>query len=313
MRVLICWNTAAVFNPLANWLLENGHDVRIIMRSKFDLGNNTADHPAGIVVNSSDDFFLECMHQVRKFKPDIIQTSSSIKGLLLMRLIAPRSPIVLTYHGSDVRGRKEAHPESRLADFVTVTTQDLAKFGVWMNRPIESQFTYCGGRKPDTALMLYGDHFLSDERKSTKDWCAYRNIKLTILDRTKADCKAIPYRLMPQFFSKFEYYLEFKGQTGDNYALSKSAMEAFCCGCKVIHESGPITSIKLAEPDEYYRLYITLKRASIFVGTKRFIQALWYLGVRALLYLGIMLAKRFFKKIGIVRTPKSNMAKEANR
>jgi hypothetical protein len=288
MKVLICWNTAAAFNPLADWLLKNGHDVRIVMRSGFDVGDCTADHPAGVMVNSATKFYRECMSQVRKFKPDIIQASSSIKALVLVRLIAPRSLIVLTYHGSDVRGRKEAHPESRLADFVTVTTQDLSKYGVWMNRSIGSHFVYRGGRKPNTALMLYHDNFISDQRKLAKDWCDYKNIKLTILDRTKADCQVIPYHLMPEFYSQFEYYLEFKGQTGDNYALSKAAMEAFCCGCKVIHESGPITSIKLAKPDEYYSLYNTLKRASIFVATKRFICALWYLGV--------MLTKELFKK-----------------
>ena len=261
------------------------------MRSGFDVGDCTADHPAGIMVNSATNFYRECMSQVRKFKPDIIQASSSIKALILVRLIAPRNLIVLTYHGSDVRGRKEAHPESRLADFVAVTTQDLSKFGVWMNRAIGSHFTYRGGRKPDTALMLYHDNFLLDQRKYARVWCTYKHIKLTILDRTKADCRIIPYSLMPQFFSQFEYYLELKGMTGDNYALSKAAMEAFCCGCKVIHESGPITSMKLAEPDEYYRLYQTLipdQRTSIFVAAKRFIRALWYLGV--------MLAKELFKR-----------------
>lgn len=301
MKVLVCWNTAAAFNPLADWLLENGHDVRIVMRSGFDVGDCTANHPAGVMVNSATNFYRECMRQVRKFKPDIIQASSSIKALVLVRLIAPRSLIVLTYHGTDVRGRKEAHPESRLADFVTVTTQDLSKFGVWMNRSIGSHFAYRGGRKPNTALMLYSDNFILDQRKNAKDWCNYKNIELTLLDRTNPDCQVIPYHLMPEFYSQFEYYLEFKGQTGDNYALSKAAMEAFCCGCKVIHESGPITSIKLAEPDEYYRLYLTLKRASTFTASKRFAAKRF---IRALWYLGVMLAKELFEKIGIVRTPK---------
>ena len=266
------------------------------MRSGFDVGDCTADHPAGIMVNSATNFYRECMSQVRKFKPDIIQASSSIKALILVRLIAPRNLIVLTYHGSDVRGRKEAHPESRLADFVTVTTQDLSKFGVWMDRSIGSHFAYRGGRKPDTALMLYHDNFPLDQRKYAKVWCTYKNIKLTIFDRTKADCQVIPYHQMPEFYSQFEYYLELKGFTGENYALSKAAMEAFCCGCKVIHESGPITSMKLAKPDEYYHLYKTLKRASTFTAAKRFIRAIWCLTM--------MLTTELLEKIGIVRTPK---------
>ena len=51
MRVLICWNTSAAFNPIADWLIDNGHEVRMVMRGALDLGGCTRNHAAGVIVD----------------------------------------------------------------------------------------------------------------------------------------------------------------------------------------------------------------------------------------------------------------------
>ena len=227
------------------------------------------------MVHSAADFYKEVINQVKTFKPDIVHVSSAVKALVVARLHAPRIPMVLTYHGTDVRGRKKVHAEAKLADVIAVSSPDLAKYGKWFDRPICSIFHYRGGRQEGTALMLFQSNFVADTREHARQWCAMRGIKLTILDRSKSNYITVPYIEMPDLYSKFEYYLDFKGNTGENFALSKAAMEAFACGCKVFHESGPITHIKFASPDEYYQLYLTLKRASLFVAIKRLARVLF--------------------------------------
>ena len=282
MKVLILCNTAATFNPVANWLLDHGHEVRMIMNSVWDLGRCTQDHPAGIVTDSARSFYKVSIQQIKQFKPDVIHVSSSIKMLVLARLYAPRTPIVFSYHGSEVRGRKKRHYEAKLADVVTVSTPDLQQYGVWYDRPVEACFYYRGSREPNTAFMLYNDNFILDQREFARQWCKERCIKLTILDRSEPGHVTVPYYQMPFLYSKYEYYLDFKGHIGRQYALSKAAMEAFACGCKVIHEEGQVENIKFPDPDEYYRLYDSLKRSSVW-GTLKRIPVLVYGLTRTLL------------------------------
>lgn len=280
MRVLICWNTAAAFNPIADLLINNGHEVRIVMRSVLDLGDCTRDHVAGVMVGSAIDYYLEVMRQIRKFKPTHIQVSSNSLCLILICLLAPRVPVVLTYHGSDIRGRKRVPRESRLADFIAVSTQDLEKYGTWIDRSICNIFYYRGGRIKNTALMLYSHGFPSDRRELAKEWCSYRNIRLTILDRSQPGHETVAYLDMPKLYSKFEYYLDFKGFVGEQYALSKAAMEAFLCGCTVYHDSDfdlPLQDITAGDPMEYIRLYQSFSRSSILRGIKRFVLAVIFL------------------------------------
>lgn len=280
MRVLFCWNTAATFNSVADWLIDNGHDARIIMRESLDLGDCTKTHRAGIVVDTPNDYYREVIHQIREFKPTHIHVSSSIKCLLISRILAPRTPIIFSYHGTDIRGREKAHKETSVADYVTVTTPDLARYGKWIDRPSDPIFYYRGGRVQNTALMLYNGNFILDQRELAKEWCRERNISLTILDRTDPNYKMIQYIDMPEVYSKYEYYLDFKGFIGKQFALSKAAIEAFQCGCEVFHDSdlnNPLNNIKLSGVDEYIELYIRLQRNGLFTGIKRFIKSALYL------------------------------------
>ena len=281
MKVLITWNTAGAFSEIARWLNENGHEARIVMRKEFDIFGHTADSGCGIMVGSAKDFYVEGVKQILKWRPDVIHSSSSLKMLVLARTVAPRTPIILSYHGSDVRYSPtgKAHAVSRLADFVHVTTPDLQQYGVWIDRVVNNYFRYKGGREPDTAVMYYSPHFYEDSRTLAAEWCAQRGIVLTIIDRSKLDFVPIPNRDMPLLYSKYEYYLDWKGQKGEIEALSSCALEALACGCKVVHDSDvdlviEPSTYKSATLADYVALYDSMKKASYWKAFKRYLYVL---------------------------------------
>lgn len=277
MKVLVLWNTAGAFSQIARWMNESGHGARIVMRLCFDVFKHTANSGCGVLVDTAPDFYKEGMRQILKWRPDIIHSSSSIKMLILARMLAPRTPIILSYHGSDVRHSPtgKVHPMAELADFIHVVSPDLQQYGVWIDRVVDDYFYYKGGREPNTALMYYSPHYYVDSRGPALEWCAQRGITLTIIDRTKPDFVPIPNKEMPELYSTHEYYLDWKGQKDEIDALSRSALEALACGCKVVHDSDIDTIIttdnyKLARVDDYLELYESMERASLWKAIKRY-------------------------------------------
>lgn len=250
MKVLIMWNTAGAFSQIAKWLNENGHEARIVMRDEYDIFGHTRDSGCGVMVGSAKDFYLEGMKQILKWRPDVIHSSSSLKMLILARMVAPRTPIILSYHGSDIRYTPtgKVHPMTDLADFIHVVSPDLQEYGVWIDRVVNDYFKYEGGREQKTALMYYSPHYYVDSRVEALQWCIDRGITLTIIDRSEPDFVPIPNKEMPAIYSKHEYYLDWKGQKDEINALSRSALEALACGCKVVHDSDVELII---EPDDY--------------------------------------------------------------
>ena len=134
-------------------------------------------------------------------------------------------------------------------------------------------FSYKGGRVPNTALAFYASNYIHDTRPMMQEWCESRDIELTMIDRSNPE-NHIPHTSMPELFSSFEYYLDFKGHGKEQYALSRSAMEAMTCGCKVVHDSDTTKevdpkSIKPIKPADYLGLYKMMKKPSRWKAIKR--------------------------------------------
>jgi len=78
------------------------------------------------------------------------------------------------------------------------------------------------------------------------------HLKLTMRDRVK---EPIPYNRLPMFLNKFEYYID------RNYikSLSKTALEALVCNCKVIRWDEKIVH-DLPEENKPENVVIKLKQ-----------------------------------------------------
>lgn len=284
MKILYLWDTAGVFSPVAKWLNENGHEAKIVMRTDFDPFGQTAalKENAVMVEGRARNFYTESARQIRSFKPDLIHVSGSLTLLTLARAVSWRAMIVMSFHGTDIR-YLETPPEVKLAEVVHVTTQDLSQYGVWIDRPIDSMFYYRGGRVPNTAVMMYADFYYADKRELAREWCEERGIELTVINRSDPDFIPIPNAQMPEYLSTFEYFLDWKDQKGDIYALSKTALEALACGCLVSHDENPDEYInpetfRNTHPSDYLDLYNTLEKPSVWKALKRLPRVAWYLG-----------------------------------
>jgi len=260
LRVLILWNTGGSLAEVCDWLNKNGHESVIIMRSEYDKYGHTSRVSGSVMVDSARDFYSTCIKYLKEWNPTHIHVSTIIRALVLARQYQRRTPIVFEYHGGEIRSRKKPHPEVSLADIVAVSTNDLLKYGdIWLDRPIPSWFEYKGGRVQGTALMTYHPNYHKDQREMAKKWCQERGVDLTIIDRS-VDAP-IPYEEMPEFLSKYEYYLEFKGFP--ELSLSKNAIEAIACGCKVVADAYPneiIDNYKVVTSKDYYELYKSMQK-----------------------------------------------------
>ena len=258
MRLLVIANTAGIMTPVAKHMNQNGHEVRIVQRRAFDPFGLTQESGCGILVDTPKELYQEVRSLIDEFRPDVIHVNSIIRGLVVARYYAPTTPIVFTYCGTDVRGRRKAHPEISLADLVTVTSPDLQQYGLWMDRAIDPMFYDHHNRVKDTALGIYADYWLKDTRPLMQNWCDVTGVELTLLDRTDPDHTPIPHHHMPTILSSFEYFLDFKGHGKELYALSRTAIEAIACGCKVVHDSDPyqtITEYTFVHPESYLDMY----------------------------------------------------------
>ncbi len=295
MRVLYIWNTAGVFTPVARWLSQNGHEARIIMRKEYDpYGSSISEH--ALIVEGAKPFYDSILTLLHEFKPDVIHLNSIWQLMPFVRLHALSIPIIFQYHGPHGLGKKKArHEEALLADKIIVSSKNLQRFGDWYDRPVDSlHFQYKGGRKPKTALMMYCSQNLIDERDLARQFCNERGIELTIINR---DHEAIPFEDMPDFLSKFEYYLDFKGHIKIP-VLSKAALEALQCGCLVVMDASleVVTDIsdivKNNLPEDYEKLYNSISRSKwqILQSLPRLV-ALLLTSKRGLFYIGYSLKK----------------------
>ena len=250
--------------PVADWLNENGHEARIVMGEQYDTFGLTSRSKHARMVPEGASFYDALRDEVDALQPTHIHVNGSLNGLTVARAEAPYAPSVFQYHGGDVRGRNYIHLRVRLlADKVIVSTKDLDIYGEWYGCPVEKRFQYQGGREEGTALIILPPTIHFDFSRQAKEYARRHGLKLTIVDCTKGE--RIPSEEMPEFLSKFEYYLDFKGVRKAG-TLSKAAMEAFAIGCKVVHDSDlnhVITEYGIRTPQDYLNLYRSQRRPSL--------------------------------------------------
>jgi len=103
-------------------------------------------------------------------------------------------------------------------------------------------------------------------------WCEERGLTFTLVDRSDASFVPVPWNEMPQYLSQFDYFLDFKGQTQEHFALSKTALEALACGCTVVHDSDleeTLSDYRLISAKDYFDFYSGLERASLWGAVRR--------------------------------------------
>jgi len=186
-------------------------------------------------------FYVEVARQSRRY--DLLH----IHSVYLACLFAPFKKKIIEFHGDDIR----RYPSKRsvlsrriqraavsfvrlFSDGIYVSTPDLLNevSGEWIPNPVDAEhFSPTGFRFPKTALYIRNWYETSENAEKIATEHGWR---LSILDR--AHNVVIPYKRMPEFLSRFEYFI-------DRHlikSLSKTAIEALALELKVVKWDGEV-------------------------------------------------------------------------
>ena len=232
MKIFHVHNVAGVACVIAEFMDRMfGTESLVVMRKVFDkygLMTYGEAWDCGAKV-----FTAKCLWFARKF--DIVHVHDFDKLVPLLKLLYRSKPVVLHYHGSRIRKRwKERKKYWDKADVLLYSVKDvesenMPETAVWMPNPVDTELfkPLNVNREPNSALSM--DTYLDTEKALR--YALEHGLKLTV---KKAD---VPHRLMPSLLNRFEYYIDVK-TTG--FSMSKTALEALACGCKVINYHGKI-------------------------------------------------------------------------
>jgi len=236
MKILHIWNTAGVGSIIAKYMDKTfGTESWVIMRKRFDKFGFTT---YGECWDCRGKIFtLKSLLKARKY--DLIHVHAFDRIVPLLKLLYPKKPVVLHYHGTDIRGKAEERKRYyRKADFIIVSTPDLLETlpdATYIPNPVDTELFYPRNiYEPKTSFHI---SYRADEL--AKKYAKQYNLKLYIHDRETAP---IPHIKFPDVLSKYEYYIDVKRFIDGKIAtaLSKTALEALACGLKVINWNGEI-------------------------------------------------------------------------
>ena len=253
MRILHIWNTAGVPQTIAKYQRILGHDVKVITRRMFNLPGFE-----GSVRGGTKQFYIRSI--LKSFRYNIIHVHALDKIVPILKKISNK-PVVLTYHGSDIRrlwGQKKKFWKK--ADFISVTTPDLLEEAPdnvrYLENPVDIEhFKRLNDYIPHSALFVSPN--LSDQLLNfAKTETDARGLKLSVQDRSKW---LIPYSIYPRFLELFEYYIDIKECFGKvNPAMSYSALQFLALGGKVIFLGKQYESNIISDPIDLAKKWIDI-------------------------------------------------------
>ena len=231
-----------------------GHKTKVIYRKAFN--------PFGFegsIRGSAKQFYFRTILMSRKF--DIIHVHAVDRIVPMLKRIYNR-PILLTYHGTDIRGRwEEKEKYWKKADFVSVATPDLLEGAPpeaqYIVNPVDIEhFKRINNFIPDSVLFVSqnGLEWLLDiVRAETRK----RDLRLTVQNRSMC---IIPYSAYPRFLELYEYYIDIKECFGKiNPAMSLTAFQFLALGGKVIYLGKEYEGLpEIYNPDRIAKLWIDI-------------------------------------------------------
>ena len=243
-RILHIWNTAGVASILAKFMDQYAPTQSwMVTRKKFDkFGTATYGETVDFGPRR---FILEMLMRARKY--DLIHVHALDKLVPWLKRLYPLKPVVLHYHGSEIRRKWSAREKYwKHANLLLVSTPDLLENApsraIWLPNPVDTDLFY---PRSSSRKLGHAFHISYNAVKLAKQYAQDHNLTLEIQNRTK---KPIPYPELGKVLSSYEYYIDVRrvNVEGKNNLLlaflSKTALEALACGCKLIRWDGQIVT-----------------------------------------------------------------------
>jgi len=260
LRVLHVWNTAGVASVIAKYqarILK--WETWVVSRLGHDPFSLT--YYGEALKTSSLGFFSKVIWISRGY--DLVHVHSLDKMVPLIKTLYPAKPVILHYHGSEIRDKWEKRKKYWLkADVIMVSTRDLLEGApqhvIYLPNPVDTEFfrPMPHLRRTNTALYIYDplNPILSRDLKWAREAANRYNLCLIIHNRRKNPVK---HKDMPIFINKFEYLIDRKSVN----SLSKTALEALACGLKVIRWDGKIVT---GLPEDHRPEYVIKRLYKIY-------------------------------------------------
>jgi len=168
----------------------------------------------------------------------------------LLKMLYPTKPVLLHYHGTDIRGKwRDRKKFWRWADVILVSTEDLLKYApdraIYLPNPVDTElFSLLNLRRKSKALLMV-------KHGRSHMWRFIQPLAEKVSNETGipyelwfCDKHPVPYIKMPFLLNKYEYFYDFPhGHTERDKILpvrSLTGLQALACGLKVINWEGKI-------------------------------------------------------------------------
>jgi hypothetical protein len=200
--------------------------------------------PAKYVSKSKGIYYLRTL--LKAFGADLIHIHARDRFLKYLKPLGV--PLILHYHGSDIRGRwREKEPVYRNATRVIVATHDLLQgapeYVAYIPNPIDrDHFKYLPTLEGSQAFT-----FSHDADDLAHGIAEKYGVPLDILPRGR------PYQDLPAVMATYKYYIDVKRVNGEILPrpgydfLSKTALECLSRGVRVLRDNEVISDF----PEEY--------------------------------------------------------------
>ena len=252
MRVLHVTNIAGVPSLLVEGLAEEGIEADLIGRKRNPYG-----FPHETVVDVSVmlfPFYLLRLSQDYDLVHVHALSYRHFFNIDVFLLKMSKAKLVVHLHGTEIRessNKLSTKASLEICDQVLVGTPDLLSYypkAIWLPTPIDPVFKSLKNPQRYGRALYIKKWYEPEAEEMVRKKCDEIGLELRVLHRP------IPYSEMPRFLNQFEVF--FDQQTIPS--LSKTALEALACGCRVISWKGLITNSE--EIIEQHKLRVVRER-----------------------------------------------------
>jgi len=261
--VLHIWNTAGVACTLAKWTnkVYGAHTDVYAMERHNRFGHFTYGE---LCLENDARFRYYAIQKMLNF--DIVHLHEFDAFASKIRKCYPEKPLVLHYHGSDIRGRwrrKKRYWEN--ADVVLVSTPNLLEGApeeaIYLPNPVDTSLFYPNSHPndvdPNSALT-----FRHGAVELAQELAEKHGLELSVFSRD------ITFISMPDVFRRFNWYIDVKRVNGvllcrSGDSGSMTGLEALACGLNVINSDG---DIRWGLPEEHRAENVVKTLRTIYVS-----------------------------------------------
>ena len=258
IKVIHIFDIAGVSSIIAHTMDKKFGTESIVITNRDPWGVTTY----GRVLNKHPIvFWFIVLYETRKY--DIIHLNFHTQFAWLFKLFYPKKPLIIHYHGSEIRKKWDTKRDWRHANYVYVSTKDLLigapEHVEYLPNPVDTSLFY-----PRDLSQIPQDsacYFSYDADDVALKLAREHDLCLTIYERNQ------PHRIIPEILSKHKLFLDIKRVNGvllyPKGIYSKLALEALRIGLKVISTNGEITSTFPIEHDTELitqKVYATYKK-----------------------------------------------------